>query len=934
MNLEATRLRRAVSAAVLSTVLAACGGGGGGDAAVAPAATPSTPTPPPAPAAVPAPVTQTMGSDGGDIVVPLVEEAQLTLRLPAQALDGPTPVTVEPRLPAAGEWTRFDLRPAPGALRGTLTLIVQPPPALEPRQLPLLQLLTDEGPLPLRTRVLAGGGIEATLPAQVAQLDAAPRPAAVTGRMQALSASRRLADGPAASDGTATVVGARFLATCEAAPAVLADAMRVIQNASSARAVHTALTTLALVADRCVQPGVLDEAGLLRVNQALQDLARQLPDLYAQALAAWKAIDHGWIEVQFDPFRRGVRRLLALCAAAREVGASLDCPRVEDYEPEFIELSDGFAAAANEQQHQAGLRLLFDQLLPLPAEAALMGLPAAEASLRGAVAQVADRLMDRAYALCSHGELFEWRAYVEQGGYSRRSAQTLARAIAHCGVQGVAERVAVDDQGRETRSQPQAFEPGTLDGAGRTEARTLVLPFDGHAVIGFGGPSLRCSRVVGAPEQRETLQLRVGERVVGQVALASVRDAEGAPRSEAALDLRALRQQIGRAADGAEPIELAVWRTAAGPLACSDSAGGTLELRTDEARLFTLMLEPPTAGLRLRIGAPPAIAQRASVMVEVRARQPDGSLRPLADAPVTLQITGAERVGTTALSTGSNGTVGFVLRPLAGHGEIALAVRAERDGQSAEAQVRIPIGRVLWTGRLHAYNLRLEKSLTQFDPDAVDSSDYVLEDEIIVPETTFVVEGNPWEEDLQLPRSMFPRTQYRYSFDHRQQVLAAWTQECRVRLTHQTARDFEPHPDGSPLAQPVLRLATGSATVAQRLDGQVGWRVDMGGMRGTAVVAEVWTHRRSPQAGSHCTSESHQAPPSVRTYDGPERRDLFEMGSQYRKPALAWRVDLPAQPATDEIVIDIDEQPVMYEDNGRLIITDRFLRLRMRPQLP
>lgn len=545
-------------------------------------------------------------------------------------------------------------------------------------------------------------------------------------------------------------------------------------------------------------------------------------------------------------------------AAAREVGAALDCPRAEDHEPEFVELSDGLAAAANEQPHQAGLRPPFDQLRPLPAEAALMGLPAAGASLRGAVAEVADRLMDRACALCSHGELFDWRVCVEQGGHSRRSARTLARAIAHRGVQGVAERVTVDDPGRETRSQPQAFEPGTLDGDGRTEARTLVLPFDGHAVIGFGGPSLRCSRVVGAPELRETLQLRVGERVVGQVALASVRDAAGAPRSEAALDLRALREQIGRAADSVEPIELAVRRTAAGPLACSDGAGGTLELRTEEVHLlvhlFTLMLEPPTAGLRLRIGAPPAVAQRGSVMVELRARQTDGSLRPLADAPVTLQITGAERVGTTTLRTGSNGTVSFGLRPLALHGEIELVARAEHGGQSAEAQARIPIGRVLWTGRLYVYNLRLEQGHSRFDPDAQDSSEYELEEEIGVPETVFVVEGKPWEEDMQLPRSMFPGTPYHRKLDARQQGLAAWTDHCRVRLVHQTARDFEPHPDGEPDARPVLRLATNSTT--------------------------------------------------------------------------------PAQRATDEIVIDVNEPAFQYEDESRRMPVGRVLRLQMRPQLP
>ncbi|MBX3636366.1 MAG: hypothetical protein KF683_13435 [Rubrivivax sp.] len=593
------RLPRALAATLTAALLAACGGGGGGgDAGEAAAPAPQQPGggTTAAPPALPAPTTQTVPAGGGRMSAALAGGARATLDFPPAALATDTAVTVTPVAGHGDEWTRFRLDPAPAALRAPLTLRLSLPAGVAPAQVPVLQLLTAEGPLPLVTHLADDGELVAELQMPLARVAGQVPAAASPVRMRALSATavtRPLADGPAADDG-ATVVGARFLATCEAPGPVLDDALRVIQHAASAHAVNVALRTMALVADRCARPGVLDEAGLLRVNQALQAVGDRLPGLYAGALAAWRAANYLVVETEFETFVRGLRRVLALCAAARELGADLACPAAADLEGEFLELAYGFVAASNERQHLAGLRSLFDRLLPLPAEAALFGLPAAERDLRESVAYIADRLMERAYALCSHGELFEWRVYVEHGGHSTHGTQTLARAIAHCGVQGEVVGLTREGQGDWQRGDALPLLPGTLAGNGRTGARTLTLPFNGRVVVALNGPALRCARVIGMPETRdEALELRVGSVVVGRIPLVASGDADATSPREAALDLPRLLADAGRAPDSTDPVTIDVWREAAGPLHCFDSGGGLLEMQTAAQRLFSIVVEPP-----------------------------------------------------------------------------------------------------------------------------------------------------------------------------------------------------------------------------------------------------------------------------------------------------------------------------------------------------
>jgi len=592
-----------LTAMFTALLLGACGGGGDDGAPGAAGASGSSsggpsgaPSAAPA-AAVPAAVSQTLGAGGGRVQAALAGGAQATLEVApvAGAASAPSStVTLTPAAPQAGEWTRLVISAPPRVRESGLTLRIRPPAQLAAGQVPVLQVLTAEGPMLLRTRAVAGGEFEARLPvfgAPAGLVRAAGSGGAA--RLQALAAPRRLADGGSGGDAgeATTVAGAAFLASCQAPDAVLRDALRVIDNASSASAVFSALATLGLLADRCVQPGLLDEASLLRVNLALQDLAARLPRLYADALAAWKAIDFGFVEVQLEPFQRGVRRLLALCAAAGEIGAPLTCPLASDYAPEYSELGNGFAAASGERQHQGGLRLMFERLLPLAGEAAAFGLEQGAQDLRQALAAIADRLMDRAYALCSHGELHEWRVYVEQGGFSRRDFAAVQRAMAYCGIGASAAALRRAADGSEQRGEPRPFAPGSFDGGGRTLTRSVSVVHDGFVAIAVGGDSTRCSRVLGTPQAVETVSVRAGSTQLGEIELNSQFRPEHRESREIQFSVRHLLEVLGRAPDAMDPIELAIWRRGVAPLACSDASGAPMVVAADELKLYTLELD-------------------------------------------------------------------------------------------------------------------------------------------------------------------------------------------------------------------------------------------------------------------------------------------------------------------------------------------------------
>jgi hypothetical protein len=897
--------------------LVGCGGGGGGS--------PDDPQ-------VPMAVTATVPATGGQVRLPLADGGEALLLFPAQAFGVDTPVTVRALPAGAGEWARLRIEPAVAGLGATPTLRMRPPRSVAATQVPVLQWLGADGAVRLATRRRADDRIEAALPTQLA--GAAPATAAA-GRMRAQAAARPQAD---REDDATTVAGTGFLAVCQAPQSAIADALRVIENGSGGGAVLSALSTLAMLSDRCAGPGVLDEAQADTVRRLLEDLAAGLPGRYRTALAAWQAVDYGWVERQTEAFGRGVRRLLALCRAAGDLGAVLTCPVPADYDPEYTELANGFAAASGEREHQGSLRLLLDQVLPLPAEAALFGLREAEPALRATVGLIADRLMDRAYALCSHGELFEWRAWADGGAPTSRSAATLAQAMALCGVQATARRVSVDSSGAEQLGEPQTFEPGTLDGTGRLAARTLTVPFDGRVLVTATGPALRCSRVIGTQLRDESLELRIGAEVVGFLALTGAGD-DPAP-SEARLDVASLLAQIGRAEGSTDPVVVEVWRPAAGPLACADSGGGTLEVLAEAQRLYTLTLQPPLNTLRVRVFAPPAVATEVVVAVDVHARQSDGSWLPQTGALVELRATGGTvRTSPAYPSTNQVGRMLFSVQPVAGHASVELVARTTVDGVAGSGGASLRVGAVRWTGSFEYASLGQAASPLEFDPDVAESSERWIVMNHEVPRGDVALVGNPWEAGgMRFASDRFPATSWGYDRDATTQYIAARTEDCRVIRSEQRWTNYVVDPptlvDGL-LANPLLQIAT--VIPIPDAAGRFAYRVEAGQYLGQVSYERVDTNLRSPEAGSHCTSESALRDPFVVYREGPLQQAVNPVRKTPDAPpdvSPVMRFTLPEQRADAEIVIDLDA-PFVVIDNAewRGVITRRVL-LRLRPELP
>lgn len=274
--------------------LLALGGCGGGSV---------SPDAPAGPGATPMAVSPTVTPAGATMVAALAGGGQATLIFPAGAVATDTRVTVTPATPAADEWTRFTITPGVGAFARSVTVRVRPPTEVSAAQVPIMQIAGADGMRPLRTRALGGEYVVELHPQLAAPVGGLVRPAGLVRR----------ADG---HEGGTTLAGTGFVLVCQTPEAALADAQRVIDNASGAAAVLAALSAIAMLEERCAGRG-LDEATLLRVTQALREFGARIPQLYRNALAAWQAVDYLDAEIQLETFRRGVRRLLALCAAAR-----------------------------------------------------------------------------------------------------------------------------------------------------------------------------------------------------------------------------------------------------------------------------------------------------------------------------------------------------------------------------------------------------------------------------------------------------------------------------------------------------------------------------------------------------------------------------------------------------------------------------------------
>lgn len=638
--------RYAWTLVVVAIVLAACGGGGD------PGAGPQ----------IPAAVTVSVAAAAGRTVdVDLADGASATLVFPADAFASDQSVTITPLAVQSGDWTRFSIVPGIARMRAPLTLRVRAPASVRASDVPVLQLVTADGPLLLRTTLLADGRLEAVLPPLLDTPDAA---AASVGRAKALAAARPLADG---DDGT-TVAGTGFVAFCEVPQATIADARRVILNASRASQVNTALSTLAMLHERC-------GAG---AAGALDAFTAEIPGLYAQALSDWQAVNYIEVEGQLETFRRGVRRVLALCAAAQQLGSALTCPLTVDFEGQYAEIADGFAAAAGERENSGSLRVLFEQLLPLPAEAELFGRPQAVPALRSTLALIADRLMDRAYALCNGAELFEWRIYVESGGPSRRSGETLRRGMAYCSIALSA--------GFDPENDSAQFVPGSLDGVGRVAERTLSGPFDSHLLPLIAGTATHCSRVIGTPAGNEPLIVRVSTKTIVEIpALGEEHDYVGGVLQ---FDIPFILATIGRPADSTDPIRIDIFRGAVALPGCTDSRGDPLTISAPEALLYSLTLKRQPLDVSLTM---PATLSGATT-ITVQARDP-ATDTPAAGAAVSFSVTGGS-VSSGGV-TNAEGQLSATLTPVFGQASVTVtadvrATNGTRGSATATSVVELP----------------------------------------------------------------------------------------------------------------------------------------------------------------------------------------------------------------------------------------------------
>lgn len=698
------RVRAGLAAAAVAALLAACGGGSGGGEAEPPVV---VAPPPPA-------VTATIAATAGGVVeADLVGGGKATLLFAADTFAADQPATVTPLAVESGEWTRFSIDPGIAQMRAPLQLRVRPPSSLSAAEIPVLQLVGAGEPVLLRATLMADGTLQALVPPL---LEAPETVAASSGRARTAAAPRPQA---AASGSGSTVAGTGFLAFCKAPKAAVDNARKVILNASKASQVTTALSVLATLHERCAA----DAAA------ALQELAAELPALYAQALSEWQAVNYIEAEAQLDTLKRGARRLFALCAASQELGASLTCPTAADFEGQYSELVDGFTAAAHEREDGSNLRLLFDQLLPLPQEAEVFGLPEAAPALRNTLALIADRLMDRAYELCNEAELFEWLLHVEGGGESSRSVETLRRAMAYCGVQVSVHTEPV----RAGEVSDTSMAPGTLDGTGRSVERTLTMPFDGSVEFKTRGASTHCSRVIGAPVGNEPLILKVGDKQLDRIAAVN-----GSYDGGVVLrNIPDLIAAVGLSVQSTRTLRVDVYRGAVSVPGCSDSRGNALAIVAEETLLYSLTLKD-SRGLTLLLESPATLSGPA--IVSVKASEGNS---PAVGASVSISVSGGFSSGDGV--TDAEGSFSFTLTPTPGEATVTLGVEVVAvDGARGQiAKVFVVAAPRSWSGTISMNSTFINRIAGSTDQTTTFSARRVVEVSLEAEEgsKTFTVMG-------------------------------------------------------------------------------------------------------------------------------------------------------------------------------------------------
>ncbi len=289
-------------------------------------------------------------------------------------------------------------------------------------------------------------------------------------------------------------------------------------------------------------------------------------------------------------FVRGVRRQMAFCAAAQELGSVLTCPAEADFSDQYDELVQGFTDAAAQRQEVFSLKTQFDLLQSLRGDVRFLGIDSALPALNRAAASAAERLIDRAYQLCNHAELFSFQVYIESNEPSNYSSAQVADAMALCGTSITVQGSSTQGAATETLGV-LALQPGLVNGNGRVARQDVTVLNIGNTALTLDltGVVTHCSRVIGSPFGLSDIILRVGGTEMGR--FVARLDGSFAPRLQ--FNTSELLTRLGRPSDSTEPIEIEMFRRTTTVNGCSNGNGGTFDFSLAERKIYTLRLSQP-----------------------------------------------------------------------------------------------------------------------------------------------------------------------------------------------------------------------------------------------------------------------------------------------------------------------------------------------------
>lgn len=557
-------------------LLHGCGGGGGGD----PAGGGAVPT-----AEAPPAVTQKIPATGGSITAALADGAQVVLTFPAGAVAADVDITVTPSVPASGDWLSFQLSPGTEVLLKPVTLTVTPPAGLDATQLPQLRLGSAADPLWLISKTNADGTLEAILPAlPLPSVAAGARAVARTTAAAQFAALAPLAP----ADATATTItGDNFLVECELSQTVIDDATIVLDRATESDLILKVINLLANIKSNC---GVsVSTQGLL--EQFASDASlRQI-----NATTFFSGLDYTSSE-NFVSFAPRLRRALSWCRVAQLLNAQpIACPNVPDFQLSFSQLIVGISNVASATDELYELRNQYKKVLPLAAEAAAFGADNAEEFLRRLSADVAEVLIKRAYAICNHGDLYDFLLMTELGAPSNYSADTLRNNLALCGTRVVAR--VFDNMNQPIPLNERTLLPGGVDDVRPDRNKTTTVLADGSLALTITGRATSCSRVIGSPLGADEMVVKVGTTELQRFFHNS-----GDFNGQFNLSKAELLAKLGKPADSKDPIDIEVWREHVVVPGCADENDVAFSIVLPDVRLYTLTVNGGIVCGRSRLG--------------------------------------------------------------------------------------------------------------------------------------------------------------------------------------------------------------------------------------------------------------------------------------------------------------------------------------------